>query len=163
MTTGKVEVPPLVVPMTPTVDTVPKMGCVASVGVIVVWSPFFSLARSEAPTVALTSHALVAMTTIWAEDADDAALLPAAAVPAPAAAPAPVEAPALELPDVELPPATVSPTLTLTAATVPAMVEVSVDWSSACWAEVTLVWADVTCALAEAICWAFAAVVAAVS
>lgn len=40
----------------------------------------------------------------------------------------------------------------MTAATVPAMVAVSVAWSSACCADVTLVWAEVTCALAEAIC-----------
>ena len=89
MVTGKVEVPPLVVPMTPTVETVPKIGCVAPVGVIVTCIPFFSLARSAAPTVELTSQAFVAMTTTWAEDADEAEVLPAPADPVPPDPPAP--------------------------------------------------------------------------
>jgi hypothetical protein len=76
MVTGKVDVLPLVVPMTPIVETVPKMGWVAPDGVIVACIPLLSLARSDAPTVALTSQAFVAMTTTWAEEADEAEVLP---------------------------------------------------------------------------------------
>src|SRR6476620_934816 len=143
MVTGKVEVPPLVVPMTPTVETVPKIGCVAPVGVIVTCIPFFSLARSAAPTVELTSHAFVAMTTTWAEDADEAEVLPDPVDP--------VEPVVPVAPDVLDPPVTESPTATLTAATVPAIEEVSDAWPRASWAAVSLLCAEVTWALAEAI------------
>ena len=155
MVTGKVEVPPLVVPMTPTVDTVPKIACVAPVGVIVACRPVFSLARSEAPTVALTSQEFVAMTTTCAEDADDADVLPDPVEPVPPEPPPPPEPEPLVVPvdepEVLDPPVTVSPTPTFTAATVPAIDAVSVAWPNASCAAVTLLWAEVTWALAEAI------------
>src|SRR5690349_14846085 len=74
MVTGKVEVPPLVVP---------TIGWVAPLGVIDACSPFFSLARSEAPTVASTTHEFVAMTTTCADEADEAEVLPDPVEPVP--------------------------------------------------------------------------------
>src|SRR4051794_13200864 len=109
MVTGNVDVLPLVVPMTPMVETVPKIAWVAPVGVIAACIPFLSLGRSDAPTVALTTHAFVAMTTTCADEAGVADVLPEPPEPAPPAAP--VDPEAVD-PDVVDPPVTESPTAT---------------------------------------------------
>ena len=128
MVTGKLATPLLVVAMTPTVDTVPKTGWRAPVGVIWACSPGLIEARSAEDTDVATVHAPVEMTTTCALEAV-AALPPAA--PPPAALPLLPLLPLEPEPDVVPPPLTWSPTVTLTAATVPSIGEVRVALASA--------------------------------
>jgi hypothetical protein len=104
----------------PTDFTVPKTFVTLPEGVISACKPLFSWGRSALPTLAVTTHEVVEITTIWAVDEDVEALAEGDDAPAPAE-----EEPAdADDEPAEAVPPTLSPTATLTCATVPAIGEV---------------------------------------
>ena len=158
MTTGNVDTFELVEARRPTDATVPKMSAVDPDTVTVAWSPTFTWLTWVLFTVELTMYEPVDTTTTWALEAleDDVA-------PVDATAEVPPDEPAWENPldpvpepvppeDADDEPAaddvdeadellTCWPTVRLTEATVPAMVEVRVASDTDDWAEATWVWA----------------------
>jgi hypothetical protein len=165
-TTGNVDTPDDVEANRPIEPTVPYTGVVEPDTVMVAWSPTLSWLTWVLSTVPLTMYEPVETTVIWAVDEpvldeDEDELLPAdpvdeLAAPANELAPDdPVEVDAVAPldPEVELEPDTCWPTVRLTAATVPSMVDVNVASAKEVWALATWVWAESTLAWSDAI-WA---------